>query len=59
MHTNIVIIVIKFEPRCEKTGLRGFPPGPVQSQKKARSLKFRIKEEDELHYLRSENKGTD
>ena len=31
----------------------------VQSQKKVRSLKFQIKEEEELHYLYSENKGTD
>ena len=40
--------VIKIiEPRCEKTGLRGFRPGPdtnraVQPQKMARGLKFRI-----------------
>ena len=38
-----------YEPRCEKTGLRGFRPGPtqttnqaVQLQKVASSLKFRI-----------------
>ena len=30
----------------------------VQSQKQARSLKFRIQEEEKLYYLRSENKGT-
>ena len=24
-------IVFKFEPRCEKTGLRGFRPGPTQT----------------------------
>ena len=30
---------------------------PVQSQKQARSLKFRIKEEEGLYYLCSENKG--
>ena len=58
MHTNIVI-VLKFEPQCEKTGLWGFRPGPLQSQKKPRSLKFRIKEDDELHYLHSENKCAD
>ena len=32
---------------------------PVQSQKRARSLKFRIKVEEELYYLSSENKGAD
>ena len=31
-----------FEPRCEKNGLRGFRPGPTQTQKMARGLKFRI-----------------
>ena len=32
---------------------------PVQAQKRARSLKFRIKVEEELYYPRSENKGAD
>ena len=31
----------------------------VQSQKQARSLKFRILEEEEVYYLCSENKGAD
>ena len=36
-----------YEPRCEKTGLRGFPTRSdtnraVQPQKMARGLKFRI-----------------
>ena len=31
----------------------------VQSQKLARSLKFRIKEEEEVYYLCSENEGDD
>ena len=31
----------------------------VQSQKQARSLKFRIKEEEEVYYPCSENKGAD
>ena len=31
----------------------------VQSQKQARSLKFRIKEEEEMYYPCSENKGAD
>ena len=36
-----------YEPRSEKTGLRGFRPGPTQTglyshRKKARCLKFRI-----------------
>ena len=47
------------EPRCEKTGIRGFRPGPVQLQKMARGLKFRIKIEEGLYYPCSENKGAD
>ena len=40
-----------FEPRQEETGHRGFQPGLTQSQKKARSLKYRINEEGWLYYL--------
>ena len=32
---------------------------PVQAQKRARSLKFRIKVEEELYYPSGENKGAD
>ena len=32
---------------------------PVQAQKRARSLKFRIYVEEELYYPSSENKGAD
>ena len=32
---------------------------PVQAQKGARSLKFRIEVEEELYYWSSENKGAD
>ena len=32
---------------------------PVQSQKRARNLKFRIKVEEELYYPSSESKGAD
>ena len=32
---------------------------PIQSQKRSRSLKFRIKVEEELYYPSSENKGAD
>ena len=32
---------------------------PVQAQKRARSLKFRIEVEEELYYPSSANKGTD
>ena len=32
---------------------------PVQAQERARSLKFHIKEEKEVYYSCSENKGTD
>ena len=52
------------EPRCEKTGLRGFRPGPhtnraVLPQKMARGLKFRIQEVEGLYYPCNENKGAD
>ena len=29
-----------YKPRCEKTGLWGFRPGPTQPQKMARGVKF-------------------
>ena len=53
-----------YEPRCEKTGLRGFRPGPtqnqaVQPQKMASGLKFGIYIEEGLYYPSSENKGAD
>ena len=50
---------LKFELRCEKTGLRGFQPGPTQtglySQKRARGLKFGIQEEVRLYYVAKTN----
>ena len=53
-----------FEPRCEKTGLRGFRPGSaqtaaVQPQVMHRGLKSRIYEEEVLYYPCSKNKGAD
>ena len=57
---------ILYEPRSEKTGLRGFRPGSIQtglySHRKwleARGLKFRIEKVEGLYYLCSENKGAD
>ena len=38
---------------------RSNPDWAVQSQKKVRSLKFRIQEEEELYYQCSEKKGAD
>ena len=32
----------RYEPRYEKSGLRGFRPGPTQTRLHARGLKFRI-----------------
>ena len=51
-----------YEPRCEKTGLRGFPTRSdtnqaVQLQKMARSLNFQIEKVEGLYYPCSENKG--
>ena len=48
----------------ERKPVLGFPTRydtnrPVQSQKKARSSKFQIYEEEELYYPCSENKGAD
>ena len=51
------------EPRCEKTGLRAFRPGPTKpgcaATEDARDLKFRNKEEEGLYKPCGENKGTD
>ena len=52
------------EPLHEETNnldfrTRSYTNCPVQSQKKARSFKFRIKVEEGLFYLRSENKSAD
>ena len=60
LHINLVIV----EPRCEKTGLRGFPTRSdtnqaIQPQKMARSLKFWIKKGKGLYYPCSETKGAD
>ena len=54
----------EYEPRCEKTGLRGFRSWPtknqaVQPQKMARGLKFPIEVEEGYYYPFSENKGAD
>ena len=48
-----------YEPRCEKTGLRGFPPGPTQTGLYNHRKWFRIQEVEGLYYLCSENKGAD
>ena len=29
--TPLVVAILIFGPRCEKTGLRGFRPGPTQT----------------------------
>ena len=49
------------EPVYDTTNNLGFRQGPtqIQSQKLARSLKFRMKEEEGLNYPCSENKGAD
>ena len=55
--------LLKSEPVCENPTIwvptRSDTNRPVQSQKQARSLKFRIEEEEGLYYPCSENKGTD
>ena len=53
-----------FEKMSRENRSLGFPTRsdtnwPVQSQKQARSLKFRIKEEQRLYCPCSENKSTD
>ena len=58
------IALIPNEPRCEKSGLRGFRPGltqTVQPQNMAIGLKFRILVEEGLYYMypHIENKGAD
>ena len=55
-----------FEPRCEKTGLRGFRPDPTQTELYSNrgwletgDWRFRNLIEEGLNYQRSENKGAD
>ena len=61
---EIFSVASSVEPSFEKKNKQsGFPTSsdtnqPVQSQKKARSLRFWIKERDGLYCLCSENKGT-
>ena len=54
--TKISLSRKRYEPRREKAGLWGFRPGPVQSLKKPGSLKWLIKEEEDLSCPCSENK---
>ena len=56
--------LVTYEPQRQKTGLRGFRPGPTQNRagqslKMARDLKFRIWKAEGLYYPCSENKGAD
>ena len=60
----ILFYGLSFEPRHEKNQSSGFPTRsdtnwPVQSQKKATCLRFRILEEEGLYFRCSENKGAD
>ena len=50
------IVWSMYEPRLEKSCIRGFLSGP---QKMVRGLKFRIWEEEGLYYICSENTGDD
>ena len=56
-----IIIMLIYETRCEKTGLRAFRPGlrTVQQQKMPGGLKFRIYVVEGLYYLCCKNKGAD
>ena len=52
--------VTLFEPRCEKTSLRGFRPCPTQTGLYShRRLKFRIWVVEGVYYPYSENKDAD
>ena len=58
------IYAVWFEPRRQKTGLRGFRPGPTQTglyshRRWLRDLKFRIWKAEALYYPSGENKGAD
>ena len=54
---------LSFEPRHEKTNSvvpnRSDINRAAQAQKMARSLEFRMKDEEELNFPGSKNKGTD
>ena len=60
-HSYINDLLQTFEPRREKTGLRGFRPGLTQTSMycRHRSVKFRKKEGEGFYYPYSENKGAD
>ena len=48
-----------YEPSREKTCIRGFRPGPILTEKKARGLKFQLLEAEGVAYLFRERKGAD
>ena len=63
MTSSIGSVMRKAESRCEKTGLRGFRPGPTQTRLYShrrwledRNVGFRV---EGLYYLYSENKVAD
>ena len=64
LQSRLTQLFISYEPVHEKTNNLGFPTRSdsnqaVQSQKIARSFKFRMKEEEGLYYPYRENKGAD
>ena len=56
-------VTLKNEPRCDKTGLRCFLPGPTQNRaaqpQKIARLKISDLESGGLHYFCGKNKGAD
>ena len=48
-----------YEPRCEKTGLRCFRPGPTQTSEDGWGLEISDLGSERLFYPCSENKGAD
>ena len=62
---NLICVkyVVKYEPRCEKTGLRGptrsYTNRTVQPHKMVTGLKLCMQEVEVLYFLCSENKNAD
>ena len=52
-------IDITYKPRCEKTGLRGFRPGPTKTGLYSHRRWLEASRVEKLYYLCSENKGAD
>ena len=64
LYDTLPTTIVLNEPRCEKTGLRGFRPGPTQTglyshRRWLEAWDFGFRKEEGFYYPCSENKGAD